>query len=62
MTNQENFKKDTTELFNLIRKYKNNYDFMGNGLDDAEGHLRTALEIVRTDEENTKQRQVDCYC
>jgi len=68
MTDQTKFKQDTTELHSLLKAYKRNYDFMSGSRDEKtpiEGcikHLRRALDIVRTDEENSQQRKVDCYC
>lgn len=68
MTNQENFKKDTEELFDLLKKYTRKYDFMGGRrmlqtpADLLEAQLRIALEIVRTDDENAKQSRKDCMC
>ncbi len=67
MTNQENFKKDTENLFNSILTYKSRYRFVSNGknpkaLDLFERELRTMLEIVRTDEENTQQYRSDSMC
>lgn len=68
MTNQENFKKDTEELFVLLNKYKRKYDFMGGSVmlqtpaDLLEAQLRIALQIVRTDDENKAQNRADCLC
>lgn len=68
MTNQENFKKDTEELFDLLQKYKENYDFMRGSrilqtpAELLEAQLRIALVIVRTDEENAQQSRKDSMC
>lgn len=66
MTNQEQFKKDTEELYNQIKKYRRKYSQLENGgkfnrptLKVAEDHLRTFLEIVWTDEESRAEYRRD---
>lgn len=68
MTNQEQFKKDTKELHDLLKDYKRHYNFMGGSrvlqspLDLTIASLRNALAIVYTDEEERNQKQVDDRC
>jgi hypothetical protein len=68
MTDNEQFRADTEELFNKLTDYKKRHSFMRGGkmdpkgVDILESELRLVLTILRTDEENAKQRQWDSYC
>lgn len=68
MTDNEQFRADTEELFNKLKTYKKKHSFMSGGrmnqkgADILEDELRLVLTILRTDEENAKQRQWDSYC
>lgn len=68
MTDNEKFFADTEELFTKLTTFKKRYSFMSGGrmtqkgADILEDELRVLLTVLRTDEENTKQRQRDSYC
>ena len=68
MTNNDNLKKDATELLNKVIDFKRSYNFISGGpkapaaIDAFERELRLVLKVVRTDEENNQQSQTDSYC
>lgn len=69
MTNQEQFKKDTKELYDKLTQYLYDYSdveqngrFSSGGLIQAKATLRGFLYIVNTDEEEKQQRRTDSMC
>lgn len=66
MTNQEQFKKDTKELYDKLSEYLQNYSdvepngrFTPGGLIQAKYTLRGFLYIANTDEEDKLQERED---
>lgn len=65
MTDNKNFKEETTKLHDSLKAYKSKYRFVSGGkvaptpIDLAVNQLRSFLEIVRTDDENAQQEKKD---
>ena len=68
MTDNDQFRADTEELFTKLKNYKKRHSFMSGGkinqkgVDILEDELRLVLTILRTDEQNADQRKWDSYC
>jgi hypothetical protein len=66
MTNNENFKKEGSELLEMLVKFRRKYIYHSPihtcPAKAFEGLLRAMLMVARTDEENQQQNKVDSMC